>query len=158
MSDAWSTVEQFARYYGRAWPQHAARHSPLGYRFSISRARPARPPYADWPAVVRYAHAISDSGGYVDTDWLAAMAWYADARLVTPDYLAARSSTDERLRALALRDKHRYSSILAPLLPWHTLDCAPTGGRWDEARWDEARWVRLLHDNGGPYAPLLKPI
>lgn len=146
MSEAWSTIEQIARYYGPDWVRVAAKCSALGYRFTISRARPARPAYADWPAVVRYAYRYG-AGGFVDNEWLAAMCWYSGARLVTPNYHAAQVSTDPRLRDLAKRTAHRYGSILAPVMPWHALESAPLGGRWDDAR-----WVALLAYNDGPYS------
>jgi hypothetical protein len=138
-------IAHFAAHYGPAWVQHAAAHSPLGYRFMIGRGKPTTPPYADWHAIVRYAFQCG-AGGYVTNEFLAEMVWYAGARTVHPDYITARTSADPRLAALAQHDRHRYGPITAPVFPVHVLDSLPHGGRWNDAR-----WVSLLVHNGGPY-------
>lgn len=142
----WRAVENFARYYGPGWVQQAAKENPLKYRFSIRRPAGMRTAYADWYGVLRDAR---QDNGFVHPEFLAAMCWYSNAVNVQPDYHLARVSPDARLRELAARQSHRYDDVLAPLLPWHTLEHAPIGGRWDDAR-----WVALLAHNGGPYKPV----
>lgn len=142
---AWNTIEFFARYYGPQWINIAAQYPALGYAFpGISKGRAELPALAQWPEIVRYAR--RHGGGFVDVEWLAAMAWYSNAITITPDYRVARISLDPRLRELAQRHAHMYGPICAPLLPWEALQSAPTGGRWDCAR-----WVALVVHNGGPY-------